>query len=281
VAFVESIHEKIMTATLAQHNHDIEKYLIHVKNHLRMITSKSSSLKTHRGLITYILRQLKQTTNQIFLRFVQDLHVSYQEGKLPKYNPLKLILDVEDKIRVLQHAEVWHYPEQNDSSAMALNVAPALTDQLKEFLANQITTEFKRLTQGAKVPGKDTTKNGKFRGKTNNQDWLYTPPANITDQKTVQNRTYSWCTKCNKGNGQWVITHTEETHLDDYKHPGKDAATKRQGVLKSAHTVRFQDQDSTPSEQIDRQNTPQSAQLSLQDGLTNCFRFDVQVVDDY
>jgi hypothetical protein len=105
-----------------------------------MITSKSSSLKTHQGLITYILRQLKQTNNQIFLRFVQDLHVSYQEGKFPEYDPLKLILVVENKIRVLQYAEVWHHPEQSDLPAMALNVAPTLTNQLKKFLPHQITT---------------------------------------------------------------------------------------------------------------------------------------------
>jgi hypothetical protein len=131
IAFVESVREKTVTATVLQHDNDIEKYLIFIKNHLRMITTKHSSAQQHRGLITYILRQLKTTPNQIFLRYVQDLHVSYQEGKLPKYTPSTLITDVEDKIRVLKYAEVWDTVIRNESPAMALTVTPTLTDQLK------------------------------------------------------------------------------------------------------------------------------------------------------
>jgi hypothetical protein len=71
-----------------------------------MITIKSTLTTHFNGLITYILRQLKTTLNQIFLCYIQDLHVSYQEGTMHKYTPWKLILDVEDKIRGLRHAEV-------------------------------------------------------------------------------------------------------------------------------------------------------------------------------
>jgi len=48
-----------------------------------MIMVKPADGKKFRGLITYILGQLKGTTNSIFLRFVQDLHVQYQEGNFP------------------------------------------------------------------------------------------------------------------------------------------------------------------------------------------------------
>jgi hypothetical protein len=214
IAFVESTREKIVTATKLQHDNDIEKYLIFIKNHLRMITTKHSSDQQHCGLITYILQQLKTTPNQIFLRYVQDLHVSYQEGKLPKYTPSTLITDVEDKIRVLKHAEVWDTVICNESPAMALTVTPTLTDQLKEYLANQITTEFNKLSGITKSINKD----GTFRGKARNQDWLYVPPTNTSETKTVQNRTYHWCTKRNHGNGQWVITHNDSTHRAGYQH---------------------------------------------------------------
>jgi len=103
-----------LSATLAHHHNDIEKYLIFIKNNLQMITSKTYSRK-NQGLITYILQQLELTTNPILLHQVQDLHIQYQENKLPKYTPQKLVCDIEDKIRVLKHAEAWttlHVPEQ-------------------------------------------------------------------------------------------------------------------------------------------------------------------------
>jgi hypothetical protein len=42
IAFMEHIREKIATATIAHHQNDIEKYLIYIKNNLRMITMKST-----------------------------------------------------------------------------------------------------------------------------------------------------------------------------------------------------------------------------------------------
>jgi len=45
IAFVESIREKIVSATVVQHNNDVEKYLLSIKNCLRMITSQSPSTK--------------------------------------------------------------------------------------------------------------------------------------------------------------------------------------------------------------------------------------------
>ncbi len=125
---MENIREKIVNVTVIQHDGDIKKYLIFVKHNLRMIMSPSTKSTRYNGLITYILRQIKTTQNKIFLRYIQDLHVSYQEGTLPKYKPWKLILDVEDKIRVLRHAEVWDSAKSKKIPAIALNAASALTD---------------------------------------------------------------------------------------------------------------------------------------------------------
>jgi hypothetical protein len=48
---------------------------------------------------------------------------------------------VEDNIQELSHGEVWHPTTTTaDVLAVALVNAPSFTDQLKEFLANHITT---------------------------------------------------------------------------------------------------------------------------------------------
>jgi len=279
IAFVESIREKIVSATVVQHNNDVEKYLVSIKNYLRMITSQSTSTKRYNGLITYILRQLKTTKNQIFVRYVQDLHISYQEGKLKKYTPWKLILDVEDKIRVLRHAEVWDADKPTDTPAMALTTNRTLNDQLRDFLANHIAAEVKRLlpTQKPQPLNKDIKdnkdyKDGKQRSRPNYPDWLYVPPQNPDNRKVVNNRTYNWCSKCNRGNGQWVITHTTATHRDDYIHPSKKHdGPKRPPTQPLAHNAQIASSSSDNPDAISNPNN----QLSLQDGITNGFRFDV------
>lgn len=56
-----------------------------------------------------------------FLHYcIQDLHVHYQEVKLPGYTTTKLILDVENKYRCFKtHAEVWDKHTPSDNPAMA------------------------------------------------------------------------------------------------------------------------------------------------------------------
>jgi hypothetical protein len=173
IAFVEHVREKISTATLSQHDNDIEKYLIHIKNNLRMITPKSSTSEQHSGLITNILRQSKLTTNQILQRYIHDLHIQYQEAKMPQYNPTKLIQDVEDKIQVLKHAEAWDVHTSSVAPAMALNANVLTGTTLKEFLANHITSELKRLTGTKSGDGDNKTKQ-RFEY----QDWMFQPPTN-------------------------------------------------------------------------------------------------------
>jgi hypothetical protein len=47
IAFVETIREKNYTATLAEHAHDVEKYLVYIKNHLKMISPSTTKTKQH------------------------------------------------------------------------------------------------------------------------------------------------------------------------------------------------------------------------------------------
>jgi hypothetical protein len=210
---------------------------------------------------------------------------------------MQLVLDVEDKIRVLKHVEVWDSPTStNEVPAMALQATTGLTDQLKDFLAHHITAELKCLYGTNKSNPTDTgstNKDGKTHSRFQHQDWMLVPPLQPTDTKTVQSRSYNWCLKCNRGNGQWGQAHTTDTHQDGYRfgnrqrgdstkcphgaikanvaHQAELPPTKRQqrGILQTKQ-VTF-DQASTSDE-----HQP-TAQLSLADSIpSNGFRFDVQ-----
>jgi hypothetical protein len=287
IAFIETIQEKIYTATVTDHAHDIEKYLLYIKNNLKMITSTGSKHKQHNGLLTYILHQLHQTKNTIFQRYIQDMHIDYQEGKLPKYTPFKLIQECENKIRVLKHAKVWTTSSPLDTPAMALTTSSTLSDKLKEFLANQISNKLNKLDQSGKTPGKDGNqgKDGKTSHRFQHQEWLFVPPANQSDTKTINNRTYNWCAKCNRSQGQWVQAHTTATHIDNFIPPTCHSdPTCRGAQQKTAHVAQLQDPTDTKGKRVHSDpaidpasdRVPTTAQLSLTDGLTNCFRFDVQ-----
>ena len=111
---------------------------------------------------------------------------------------MTLILDVEDKIWVLKHAEAWDMSSPSQEiSAMVLNTTPAITDQLMDFLANHIKAELKRFTNSTKLASPDNTsglKDGKIWSRFQHQDWMFVPPSCLSDTKTVQGRTYNWCT---------------------------------------------------------------------------------------
>jgi len=161
---------------------------------------------------------------------------------------------------------------------------PPFSDQLKDFLANHITAEVKHLIPLPKPssPAKDTKdskdgKDGRPKYRQPHPEWLYIAPQNLEECKTVQNRTYSWCTKCNRGSGQWVITHTTATHRDDYVHPNKrQDGHRRPSGQQIATAAQI---DTSPSAGANVGNTP-PGQLSLSDGIANGFRFDVQEFHD-
>jgi hypothetical protein len=68
VAFHEHIHEKIRNATLSNHQDDINKYIITIKNSLKMITPLSGTTENETGLLIYILCQLKLCSVLLFRR---------------------------------------------------------------------------------------------------------------------------------------------------------------------------------------------------------------------
>jgi hypothetical protein len=283
VAFIKHIREKVMVATLDQFQHDVEKYIIYIKNNLRMITPTSTTAEQHSDLITYIMHQLKHTKNSTFQHYIQDVHIQYQEAKLPRYTPTKLLLDIEEKIRVLKHTEVWDISEQPDTPAVALNITPNMTTQLKDFLTNHISSEFNKLIEHHKL----SPQGGRPKGKFQHQEWMFLPPKHPSDTKMLNGRNYNWCLKCNKGKGQWVQAHATDTHLDDFRPQRRTSNNNNRpppaGILKNGSQLAkdkhisfsTHDQTNTPAPPIE-----QSVQLSLSEGLENCFHFDVDDVAD-
>ena len=193
-AFHEHIRDKIRTATLAQHDNNIIKYIMYVKNHLKMITPVSGNNSTENGLLTYILRQLKQCSVHLFQEYIRTLHVAFQEGKHLTMTPTTLLSNVEDKIRALKHTSEWTIDEAVSTPAMALVSTSAPPSVLKELLKQQTSLLSKPLE---KQKGSQNTYN----------DWKYKAPANLQDIRRFNGKIFRWCTKCNNGQGQWASAH--------------------------------------------------------------------------
>jgi hypothetical protein len=82
IAFQKLIGEKISLATLSSFDNGVNKYVIFIKNNLKLITSSTSNEKEQPWL-TYIFWQLKHCPNFTFQLYVPNLHITYQEGKYP------------------------------------------------------------------------------------------------------------------------------------------------------------------------------------------------------
>jgi hypothetical protein len=215
--------------TLAAHNNDVLKYLLMIKNKLHMMTSPTQpASQTHHGLLVYILRQLKQTQIVAFQEYIRDLHIQFQEGKLSDKSPSALITAIEDCIRILQHAGEW--TDTSTSSAvnpMALFTTSTngMSPSIKAYIDQIVDQHLKTLTppnapnptgllNNGKLPPNRPKIPGRFH-----KEWMFIPPKLPTKQLTYNNSTFYWCTKCNNGAGQWVISHQTSTHVNGFRHP--------------------------------------------------------------
>jgi hypothetical protein len=177
VAFTEHIHENITTATILQFNNDILQYLIYIKENLWMMSSTNQDDAIHNGLITYILRQLKLSNICLFQDCIRKLHVSFQEARLPNLTVNNLILQIEDKIRVLRHAGECFELETNDRSAMALSAIPKLNNQIEDLVMKQVKSQLQSLImKQKKLNHSNNNKTGKFH-----QEWMFIPPSKLVE----------------------------------------------------------------------------------------------------
>jgi hypothetical protein len=288
IAFTEHNHEKISLATLSQFNNDVTKYIIFIKDNLRMINSPGSSNSMHNGLIAYILRQLKESHIYMFQRYVRELHIDFQEAKLSSITVDKLLLNIEDKIRILKHAGEWSEADATQPSAMALAAGTKLPPQLEELLSKQIKAQLTQLVERQK--SNTNNNNTNHQGGFVHQEWMFIPPATPGETKQYHNKTFTWCIKCRQGKGQWVSAHDSLTHIEGFRPtprrssnnpnnnrqqrtgilrntPRKDPPTSMQLTNTRAH-VSFADGNQN---YVDQTSDGYSAQLSLQDSINACF----------
>jgi hypothetical protein len=152
VAFTETIKAKIRTASLSEFNDDVEKYIIHIMNNLRLITPSDDSSADHNDLILYIFQQLTLCDVTLFKDAIQLWHIEYLEAKMPSLTPTKLLKLADDKVQILRHAGAWKQPQIPAVMALKLELDKQREDNTK--LVQQISAHIGRFTQqGRPSPG--------------------------------------------------------------------------------------------------------------------------------
>ncbi len=252
-----------------------------------MITSPTSPSTAHNGLITYILCQLKDSHVDMFQKYIRDLHVGFQEATLGGITVHKLLLQIEDKIRVLKHAGEWTASDATQPAAIALAAGTKLTPQLEELLSKQIKAPLTQLVECHK-----SLNNNNHSNKSGfvHQEWMFVPPTTPGETRQYDNKTFTRCTKCHQGKGQWVSAHDSNTHVDGFRPTPRrfnnntnTSRQQRNGILKTGskkelgsnaqnnnNKAHVSFADGNPNN-LDHFSDGYLAQLSLQDGITSCF----------
>jgi len=268
-----------MTATLAEPDNDITKYIIYIKNNLKMITHASANTDDQKGLLTYIFGQLKLCSIPLFQNYACHLHIAYQEGKHTNLTSSTLLEEVENKVRVLKHAKEWMNTSNPHPPAMALYASGPQPTNLEKLILLQTQLLTKLLT----------TKHNKndSNAKPYNK-WKHDTHANLNDTKTVNGKVFKWCTKCNHGKGQWVSAHDTSTHIegcrrDKTKHHNTDS--KRPGIPCSAtqgySNSRNKPQANVSNSDKDADNTDIQDRVNLaQIDLANSLNWRLDVSED-
>jgi len=87
--------------------------------------------------------------NVAFQEYIHTLHIQFQEGKLTDKTPHNLIVAIEDRIRILQHAGEWDTTPTLDINPMALLSAPTDTipPTMKAYFDQQLHNYLRSLGQ--------------------------------------------------------------------------------------------------------------------------------------
>jgi hypothetical protein len=290
VAFIETIKAKIQTATLTEFGDDIEKYIIHIKNNLRLITSTDDHSREHNDIIIYNFQQLSLSTIPLFQESIQKWHIKYLEAKTPSLTPTKLLKDADDKMQVLCHAGQWKQPE--NTAVMALKLE--LDQQRKENdkLAQHISAHIGRLTQHGRYPPGGYFHPGHGINSNNNNNlkcfydqnwnprnypvWMITPPQNPTDTQVVECRIYRRCSRYRNGQGLWVNHHTTNAHEDGYRSQCRRLPQHRQ--YQPAHSGLSQPPP-FPTNDNTNQPPPQHPPIGLTQGTPQVPRAQLSIFD--
>jgi len=144
IAFIETIKQRIHNTTLAQFDNNVLKYIMTIRDNLRLITT-SSQKDTHKDLLTYLFRQLTACTIEPFKQAMQNWHVDYLEAKTPDLSPTSLLKKADTKVQILQHA--GHWTPQTNPEVMALKLALQAQRDQSDLLVKQLTAHVTRLVR--------------------------------------------------------------------------------------------------------------------------------------
>jgi hypothetical protein len=97
IAFIESIKKRVRESTLLQFGDDVPKYILHIKDSLRLITTSNMNTTTHNDLLVYLFAQLQLCKVPLFKEAIDAWHIAYLEAKPPGINPESLL-------------KMWHRP---------------------------------------------------------------------------------------------------------------------------------------------------------------------------
>jgi len=163
----------------------------------------------HRSNVAFT-ESIKTTIRALTLQDCNDNTVKYLETITQN---LRLITGPtkpdDNHIDLLPHL---FQKEDPPSSVMALKAQVLKTEATTTECIQQLTAHLTNLTK-AYQQGRSP-----FNKQTPYPDWMITPPTAPNDTiRNANNRQYTWCTRCRRGEGLWVSTHQTSTHQDNFK----------------------------------------------------------------
>jgi hypothetical protein len=242
IAFIETIKQRIHNTTLAQFDNNVLKYIMTIRDNLRLITT-SSQKDTHKDLLTYLFRQLTACTIEPFKQAMQNWHVDYLEAKTPDLSPTSLLKKADTKVQILQHA--GHWTPQTNPEVMALKLALQAQRDQSDLLVKQLTAHVTCLVNhnnGGRPGGPYKHNRNGQRINGSHPALMTIAPTYPTETKMQDGRLYTWCTKCRQGQGLWVCKHNTETHIDGFQQD-RDAKHRSDS---SNHLQSFHPENQTP-----------------------------------
>jgi len=200
LAFTESIKSKIRASLLSNFNNDVSKFLRHLHNNLKLISSTGDTENAHNDLITHILTQLRGTTIPIFQQSVLKWQCEYFENKLT-LTPQLLVSKADSECQILTHAGQWVKTIDNAQSGEILKAMIANFSQIHQQTRDS-TRSYRHATRPSIRASNQQT-----------PIWVNDPPTYPDQIRHHNGRYWHFCTKCGS-HGRWVCTHTDSTHDD-------------------------------------------------------------------
>jgi hypothetical protein len=204
ITYQEQLKTQVRSRSLAaDHQDDVENYLLWLRHHLDVLaTISSSGISGHSDLIDPIFQQLLTTKSTRLRRLVEDWHLSYHSEE-KEFTPKSLVEDADKKCKALRQSNQLY--TNTDADIMAL------------LSAHRQPTSATLPTPGKQSHIKQVPSDIKGQGqhRSPRPQWFNMPPNDPNQTRQYENRVWHWCPKCGE-RGKWVCTHSAATHTDNF-----------------------------------------------------------------